>query len=234
MKLLLVLSALISSLAIPLSASDEVVVWDTAYVDVQGYIDNRSDSVKSSGRSFIGPGPVTVHFEAEAPDIMTYFVWQIANDNSFSDVSAQFYEYDIDYTFNETGTYYARFMTANADNTEETTSEVYTIQITESELLIPNVITPNSPSGANQVFKVKYKSLKSFEMWVFNRWGNKLFHTTDPSEGWDGTYNGRMVPTGAYYYLIKAEGTDGIHYNKKGDINVLMTREHSNSSSSTE
>jgi hypothetical protein len=43
-----------------------------------------------------------------------------------------------------------------------------------------------------------------------------------------------MVPTGAYYYLIKAEGTDGIHYNKKGDINVLMTREHSNSSSSTE
>jgi hypothetical protein len=33
------------------------------------------------------------------------------------------------------------------------------------------------------------------------------------------------VPTGAYYYIITAEGTDGINYQKKGDINVLRTRE---------
>ncbi len=227
---MLLLPLLFACLTFQMKASDDVAVWDTAYVDVQGYINNRSDSVKNSGRSFIGPGPVTVHFEATAPASMTYVVWQIGNDNSFNDVAAQFYEYRIDYTFDETGTYYARFLTANADNTEETTGEAYTIQITESELLIPNVITPNSPSGANQVFKVKYKSLKSFEMWVFNRWGNKLFHTTDPSEGWDGTYNGRLVPTGAYYYLVKAEGTDGISYRKKGDINVLLTRDHNNSS----
>ena len=76
---------------------------------------------------------------------------------------------------------------------------------------------------------MKYQSLVSFEMWVYNRWGQLLFHTKDPAHGWDGTQNGRSVPTGAYYYLIKARGTDGITYNKKGDINVLRTKKVENS-----
>jgi gliding motility-associated-like protein len=97
--------------------------------------------------------------------------------------------------------------------------------VTESLLQIPNLITPDSPTGTNQVFKVKYQSLTSFEMWVYNRWGQQLFHTKDPAQGWDGTQSGRPVPTGAYYYLVKAKGTDGISYTKKGDINVLRTKE---------
>jgi gliding motility-associated-like protein len=62
-------------------------------------------------------------------------------------------------------------------------------------------------------------------MWVFNRWGNQLFHSSNPDDGWDGTDNGKIVPTGAYYYLVKAEGTDGIVYQKKGDINVLRLKQ---------
>jgi len=169
-----------------------------------------------------------VHFEADIDESMTYFAWEIGFDQNF-DSKEIYHELDLDYTFEETGIYYARFTTSNADNTEETTSaQPYVIQITESLLQIPNVITPDSPTGSNQVFKVKYKSLKSFEMWVYNRWGNQLFHTKDPSEGWDGTANGHIVPTGAYYYIIKAVGTDDIKYNKKGDINVLRTKERTN------
>lgn len=204
--------------------------WDTAYVDAQEYVNNRADSVRGSGRSFVGPGPILVHFAAEIPPTATYFVWEIARDQGFEDLEVQYHELLIDYEFRETGTFYARFVTANADNTEETQSEPYTIQVTESQLDIPNVITPDSPSGANQIFKVKYKSLVRFEMWIYNRWGNQLFHTKDPAEGWDGTYRGKTVPTGAYYYLIRAEGTDGIRYNRKGDINVLHVRDSSSSS----
>jgi len=198
---------------------------DTAYIDPEPYIINRADSTQAAGRQFTGPGPLLVHFEAEIDETMTYFAWEISEDNAFQEKEA-FHVLNLDYTFEETGTYYARFTTSNADNTEETTSaEPYVIQITESLLQIPNVITPDSPSGSNQVFMVKYKSLTSFEMWIYNRWGNQLFHTKDPAEGWDGTSNGHTVPTGAYYYLIKAVGTDGIVYNKRGDINVLRTKE---------
>ena len=209
------------------AAADLTLPWDTAYVDVQDYVNNRADSVRGAGRSFIGPGPILVHFEAEIPSAATYYVWEIAHDQGFADLEVQYHELRVDYEFRETGTYYARFVTANADNTEETLSEPYTIQVTESQLDIPNVITPDSPSGANRVFKVKYKSLVRFEMWIYNRWGNQLFHTQDPAEGWDGTYRGKTVPTGAYYYLVRAEGTDGIHYRRKGDINVLRVRDSS-------
>jgi len=205
--------------------------WDTAYIDPQVSIDNRVDSVTVSGRSFQGPGPYTVYFAAEIPAAVTYYAWEIASDNRFEDLLVQYHDLEADYEFNEAGTYYARFTTSNADNTQETFGEPYTITVTESLLEIPNLITPDSPSGNNRIFKVKYKSLRKFEMWVFNRWGNQLFHTTKPEEGWDGTHGGKLVPTGAYYYLVKAEGTDNIKYERKGDINVLRLKKYNNNDS---
>ena len=44
---------------------------------------------------------------------------------------------------------------------------------------------------------------------------------SDPSQGWDGKYNGKAVPTGAYYYVIKAKGADGKAYDLSGDINIV-------------
>jgi gliding motility-associated-like protein len=189
------------------------------------YSDNRADSVTVSGRTFTGSGPYTVTFSAEAPATATYVCWEIASDATFTDIVNRFLETTVEYEFRDAGTFYACFTTASADGSDETYGEAYTITITESLLQIPNLITPDSPTGTNQVFKVKYRSLRRFEMWVFNRWGNQLFHTTNPDDGWDGTAHGKTVPTGAYYYIIKAEGTDGINYQKKGDINVLRTRE---------
>lgn len=224
------ISALLTlPLSLALQTSSELP-RDTAYIDPEPYINNRADSAQCAGRQFTGPGPMLVHFEAEIDESMTYFAWEIAKDIQFEEKES-FHVLNLDYTFDETGIYYARFTTSNIDNTEETVSaENYVIQITESLLQIPNVITPDSPNGANQVFKVKYKSLKSFEIWIYNRWGNELYHSKNPEDGWDGTANGHTVPTGAYYYLIKATGTDGIKYNERGDINVLRTKEHSNSS----
>jgi gliding motility-associated-like protein len=199
---------------------------DTAYVATPlAPSDNRADSITVSGRSFTGSGPYTIHFAAEAPDEATYRCWEVAKDASFSDISTRYYTLEVDHEFNEAGTRYARFTTADREGNNETYGEPYTITVAESLLQIPNVITPDAPSGSNHVFKVKYKSLRSFEMWVFNRWGNQLFHSSNPDDGWDGTDNGKIVPTGAYYYLVKAEGTDGIVYQKKGDINVLRLKQ---------
>lgn len=234
MMLLLLLVSLINSEPypselLPLAScpmqDDSVLPWDTAYVDEATPIDNLAETMTASDRSFRGPGPFTVHFEAEIPDNVTFYAWEIANDGAFQDIAVTYRELDVDYEFSDTGTYYARFTTYDDKTEVETFSETYSFQVTESLLDIPNVITPNSPSGANQVFKVKYKSLKSFELWIVNRWGNELFHTTDPSKGWDGTQGGKPVPTGTYYYLVKAVGTDGVRYNKKGDLNVLRLKQ---------
>mgnify|MGYP003293280124 CR=1 FL=1 len=215
------------------------VIKDTAYCEADPFIINRADSMKVSANSFVGPGPASITFFAEMTQQPSYCSWELASDNRFEDIIDQFRIVDasgrtstFDYDFDVAGTYYVRFVADFQSTTDEgkysyTTKEPYQIQITESLLEIPNLITPDQPESRNSVFRVRYKSLVSYEIWIHNRWGQQLYHSTDPAEGWDGKSGGSTVPTGAYYYLIKAEGTDGISYNKKGAINVLRTKEKS-------
>ncbi|MDE6654646.1 MAG: gliding motility-associated C-terminal domain-containing protein [Muribaculaceae bacterium] len=62
-----------------------------------------------------------------------------------------------------------------------------------------------------------------FDCHIFNRWGQEMIHLTDPSQGWDGKYKGKTVPTGVYYYVIKAKGSEGRKYHLKGDINIIKS-----------
>jgi len=87
-------------------------------------------------------------------------------------------------------------------------------------LEVPNVFTPNG-DGINDEFRVAYQSLTKFEAWIYNRWGRLVYHWNDPQKGWDGNIGGKKAAEGAYFYVIKAVGSDGIKYLKKGDINLL-------------
>ena len=127
-------------------------------------------------------------------------------------------------TFTEAGTSYWRFIGSNADGTCESYSETYTVNIGESELVCPNVFTPGSSEGVNDVWKVSYRSITEFHCVIFNRWGNKIIELNDPGQGWDGTYGGKLVPAGVYYYVINARGSDGKQYKMDGDINIIRYR----------
>ena len=58
-----------------------------------------------------------------------------------------------------------------------------------------------------------------------------MAHLTDPSQGWDGRYNGKLVKSGVFFYVIKAEGADGKSYNLSGDINILHLNTETGASS---
>jgi len=214
-------------------AQVEVLVQDTAYIDPVDDIDNQAEAVTPQEHGFSGPGPLVVHFRADMQRRPDYCAWEIAYDQKFQDLVDRFrtIEYDnvtslLDYEFKEQGSFFIRFVadfdTQSADSSSYTTKQPYEVTISASLLEIPNLITPDS--NTNKEFKVKYQSLVEFELWVYNRWGQELFHTKDPTEGWDGKYNGSTVPTGAYYYLVKARGTDDKKYVKKGALNVLKTK----------
>jgi gliding motility-associated-like protein len=55
---------------------------------------------------------------------------------------------------------------------------------------IPNAFTPNG-DGVNDLFFGKGTGITDYEIWVFDRWGNLIFTTTDINEGWDGTVQGK-------------------------------------------
>ena len=172
-----------------------------------------------------GSAPVEITFTGYANHpVTTYNAWEISRDPEFNVIDASYPDAELKYSFEEEGTTYVRFIVSNAAGSCDKVVQTFTVNTSESSLKVPNVFTPESASGNNQIFKVAYKSILKFEGWVFNRWGNQLFHWTNPAEGWDGKVNGKVVPTGAYYYVIEAEGVGGKKYKLKGDINVLRTR----------
>ncbi|MDD2797482.1 MAG: gliding motility-associated C-terminal domain-containing protein [Bacteroidales bacterium] len=171
-----------------------------------------------------GSAPVDVIFNAYANEpTATYYTWQIATDDKFKHVVATFSDKEVRYTFTEAQTYFARLTVSNSNNSCVDSSQVKMIEVTISDLKVPNAFSPND-DGKNDLFLVAYKSIVKFNGLIFNRWGNQLFTWSDPAKGWDGKVGGKFVTPGAYYYVIEAVGSDGKKYNLKGDINVFSSK----------
>ena len=69
-------------------------------------------------------------------------------------------------------------------------------------LVIPNVFSPNG-DGINDKWIIKYlESFKESNINVYNRYGQSIFHSVGYDNAWDGTYKGKPVPAGTYYYIV--------------------------------
>ena len=168
-----------------------------------------------------GSAPCEIEFKAICSDAVIYKEWQMSTDAGFDNITMRINEPITSYTFDEYGTTYVRFVASNASGSCDYISDTYTINIGESRLECPNAFSPNASEGVNDEWKVSYKSIISFECHIFNRWGVEVAELNDPSQGWDGKYNGKYVPAGVYYYVITAEGADGKKYKLSGDINIV-------------
>ena len=171
-----------------------------------------------------GSAPLEAIFTAWATDAAAFTEWQIATDEEFNDITVSEQSTDFTYTFRDAGNFFVRFTAANADGSCQTYGDIYNVSIGESRLSCPNAFSPGDSEGVNDEWKVSYRSIVEFECHIFNRWGVKLASLTDPSQGWDGRYKGRLVDPGAYYYVIKARGADGRRYNLGGDINIIRRK----------
>lgn len=90
----------------------------------------------------------------------------------------------------------------------------------ESYLDVPNAFTPGS--APNAILKVVYNGdvqLKSFI--IYNRWGVKMFETSNINEGWNGQFNGAIQPMGVYVYTIEATTSTGKNFYKQGNTTLL-------------
>jgi gliding motility-associated-like protein len=56
---------------------------------------------------------------------------------------------------------------------------------------------------------------------VFNRWGQKVFETTDKNIGWDGTFKGDLMNTGVFVYRLEGKDYDGKGYSMKGNVTLI-------------
>jgi gliding motility-associated-like protein len=90
----------------------------------------------------------------------------------------------------------------------------------ETEFYMPNAFIPN---GINTSFKPVTTSFggTNYKFQIYNRWGQLVFETTDPTEGWDGTYNGKPYVVGSYVYLLAYESVFGQEVLKQGTVTLI-------------
>ena len=146
--------------------------------------------------------PLEVAFYSNPTPAARFYKWSIYQS---SDLIVSRTDQDIRYTFMNPGSYRIVCSVNNAECTSDSTE--MTVAISESYLRVPNVFTPNG-DGKNDEFRVAYRSLREFHIWVYNRWGKLIYESTDPSKGWDGNIGNRRAAEGAYFYVIRALGTD--------------------------
>ena len=89
-------------------------------------------------------------------------------------------------------------------------------EICQPTIYIPNAFTPDD-DGLNDIFRAYVNNAPSFNFKIINRRGQQIFYTEDPTQGWDGTYEGQDAPIGVYVYRINYQGLDseGIKVKKK-------------------
>ncbi|MCS6820229.1 MAG: DUF2341 domain-containing protein [Chitinophagales bacterium] len=87
-------------------------------------------------------------------------------------------------------------------------------------IYIPNAFSPNN-DGRNDLFKVYTMAVKLFELKIFNRWGEKVFESTDPELGWDGYYNGSICEPGVYSYVLTVTFLNNLTEKRRGSFVLL-------------
>ena len=148
-------------------------------------------------------GALTVQFFANPTPAARFVGWTIYKPDDTKEQRVN--QNTLREIFDKSGVYKV-LCAVSSDSCTCDSSEV-TVQISASYLNVPNVFTPNG-DGQNDEFRVAYTSLKQYHIWVYNRWGKLVYESDDPAKGWDGMIGRRKAAEGAYFYVIRALGTD--------------------------
>jgi gliding motility-associated-like protein len=88
----------------------------------------------------------------------------------------------------------------------------------DSYVEVPNAFVPGNKSLLKPVH-LGDATLKNFS--IFNRWGQKVYESSNINDGWDGRYNGEAQPMGVYIYTIEAVTPAGRKFTKQGNVTLI-------------
>jgi gliding motility-associated-like protein len=88
------------------------------------------------------------------------------------------------------------------------------------DIYIPTAFTPNN-DGFNDLFNLIPLNIISYNMRIYNRWGELVFETEDLSKSWDGTHKGVACPVDSYVYAVSGVKKDNQSFSIKGTLTLL-------------
>lgn len=120
----------------------------------------------------------------------------------------------------ETMMYYVQAVSNNGCISKDSIELIVSKGYDEKSYQLPTAFTPNNDS-LNDCFGVsKWGYITNLEFSIFNRFGERIFFTTNSSNCWDGKYKGSPQDAGTFVYLIKAKGICG-EFTRKGVVVLI-------------
>jgi gliding motility-associated-like protein len=139
---------------------------------------------------------------------MNFISFSIVNFNSLilvifilSYVSFYNAQANSDLNYDENLNIYRVVALKNQNNPIESVSNAVSVEKPYA-LYSPNAFSPDG-DGINDLFKISGQGMIDFQIEIFNRWGQMVYKSNDLSNGWDGTFKGKNLPTGTFVYKIK-------------------------------
>lgn len=123
-----------------------------------------------------------------------------------------------------TTTVYQVAVTSGQCNDQSSVTVVVNNIVCDKEhVYLPNAFTPNG-DGVNDYWQIRSNFLDELEVltWVlYNRWGQKIFETTDPHFKWDGKFRGQPLPPDVYGFYLKVICPGGQELVQQGNLTLL-------------
>lgn len=142
------------------------------------------------------------------------WLWQIDNLSSSTDQNGQ-------YAFNIPGEYKITLYITNQYGCLDTAQQVVTVT-GESTLYIPNAFTPSPSDEINETFKVYLTNMTEFSMHVYDRWGELLYSSVNPMDGWDGkSKQGKPLKSDIYVYKVYVKDIYGKQFEYYGHVTLM-------------
>jgi gliding motility-associated-like protein len=111
-------------------------------------------------------------------------------------------------------------LVTSANNCTDSACTTIKVEILCGEFFIPTAFSPNG-DGQNDMECVKGNCIETFHLSIYDRWGELVFETTNPSVCWDGKYRGRPLDAAVFSYYLTGTLTTGQNISKKGNITLL-------------
>ncbi|MFY9310218.1 MAG: gliding motility-associated C-terminal domain-containing protein [Bacteroidia bacterium] len=87
-------------------------------------------------------------------------------------------------------------------------------------VFVANVFSPNG-DGNNDILHLLGNSIDELTFTIYDRWGGKVFETTDASVGWDGSFKGKPMNVGVFVYFAKGKFKNGEEFDRSGNVTLL-------------
>lgn len=122
------------------------------------------------------------------------------------------------YSASQTGVY----TVSVADSTGCTASSSVKVSVNCPDIVFPDAFSPNG-DGHNDKFGPlgMLSVVEDYRLNIFNRWGQRVFTTTDPTNKWDGKLNGMELATGTYVWIVEYSFNGQSKKFQKGTITII-------------